>query len=544
MVVRTRERAPVAYGPPSTEKPLGALPVIGEFLRRLDLAGTIDRLCPVRQDVAHVSHGQVIEALVANRLTSPTPLLHVEDWARGWAVEEMLGIRPELLNDDRVGRALDGFAEQCEQVVGSVGAAAIGEFGVEVAQMQWDMTSMSLYGAYPDPEPGFATPKYGHPKDRRPDLKQVQVGLAVAADGGIPLLHRAYDGGAGEVSQVEAAMRALRALAGERSFLLVGDTKLISYNNLTALTSTEGVTFLAPAPKSIVSADVLASQDWATAEIIEFVAARDRDKLAHQRATYRAREGTTTVRGPRKRDPVVTVRTVFVWSSANAQAAASARALKLGRATEALDTLARAAGSHHLYRTEDKVRARVAFLATKHRVGEYLVAHVGTDPASGKPTLTWRFDDEKIAAEAAGDGWYALLTNLPDSVSAQQVLERYKGQEAAERRYGAFKGPLAVTPLFLRSNRRIHALLHVICLALLVFSLVERQARLGAGPDGKIPGLYAGRPARPTGRLVFEALDRLRYVPAHDGKPGYVPRPGDLQQRLLDILGVDPTRPP
>ncbi len=97
--------------------------------------------------------------------------------------------------------------------------------------------------------------------------------------------------------------------------------------------------------------------------------------------------------------------------------------------------------------------------------------------------------------------------------------------------------------MFLRSNRLIHALLHVICLALLVFSLIERQARLGAAPDGKIPGLYAGRPARPTGRLVLEALNRLRFVPAHDGAPAYIPQPGTLQQLLLDILGVDPTRP-
>ena len=36
----------------------------------------------------------------------------------------------------------------------------------------------------------------GHPKDRRPDLKQIQTGLAVAADGGIPVFHHAYDGGA------------------------------------------------------------------------------------------------------------------------------------------------------------------------------------------------------------------------------------------------------------------------------------------------------------------------------------------------------------
>jgi hypothetical protein len=98
--------------------------------------------------------------------------------------------------------------------------------------------------------------------------------------------------------------------------------------------------------------------------------------------------------------------------------------------------------------------------------------------------------------------------------------------------------------MFLHSNQRIHAFIHVICLALLVFSLIERQARLGAGPDGKIPGLYAGRPARPTGALVLGTLSKLRLVPAQDGRPAYIPRPSALHQHLLDILGVDPTRPP
>src|SRR4030095_10913313 len=103
----------------------------------------------------------------------------------------------------------------------------------------------------------------------------------------------------------------------------------------------------------------------------------------------------------------------------------------------------------------------------------------GTDPATGKPTLAWHFDSGALAAEAACDGWYALLTNLdPADADAAEVLRRYKGQEVVERRYGDFKGPLAVAPLFLHDNRRIHALIHVICLALLVFSLVERAVRL------------------------------------------------------------------
>ncbi|MGW6094090.1 DUF4277 domain-containing protein [Streptomyces sp. NPDC055157] len=73
------------------EKRLGAPPVVSDFTRRLDLAGIIDEVCPGGVSVL-VRHGQVIEALVANRLTAPAPLVRVGGWAHTWAVEEVFGI--------------------------------------------------------------------------------------------------------------------------------------------------------------------------------------------------------------------------------------------------------------------------------------------------------------------------------------------------------------------------------------------------------------------------------------------------------------------
>ncbi|KDA43033.1 DUF4277 domain-containing protein [Frankia sp. BMG5.23] len=139
------------YGPPSVEKPLGALPVVRDYLARLDVAGTIDRLAPMRDKVNRASHGQVIAALVANRPTSPAPLLHVERWARQWAVGEMFGLAPDVLNDDRVGRALGALAPVCEAVVGSVGAAAITAFGLvlhELIRRGITMTPLTDHLAY------------------------------------------------------------------------------------------------------------------------------------------------------------------------------------------------------------------------------------------------------------------------------------------------------------------------------------------------------------------------------------------------------------
>jgi len=97
--------------------------------------------------------------------------------------------------------------------------------------------------------------------------------------------------------------------------------------------------------------------------------------------------------------------------------------------------------------------------------------------------------------------------------------------------------------MFLKNNRRIEALITVICLALLIFSLVERAARLAIKPALVLAGLYAGRPAKPTGRLIFTALSRLRLIPATTDAPAVIPEPPPLQARILDLLDVDPTRP-
>lgn len=527
-------------GPPVVErdKALGSLPVIAKFCERLDIRGIVDRACPVRE-VAIATHGRVIEAMVANRLTSPRPLLHVEDWAAEWAVEEVFGVGASTLNDDRIGRALDAVAPALDGIVGSVGAQAIAEFGIDVARLHWDMTSISLFGAYDTVEDGFAEPSYGHPKDRRVDLKQIQTGLAVTGDGGIPILHRAFDGRAGEVNQVVAAMESLRAMCAERSFLLVGDSKLVSYENLRRMTAA-GVSFVAPASKAYVSAEVLAACDFDAAVPVDYVARRDEAKPADGRAGHRVVEDRWTMEPPRQaKGPGLELRRVFVWSSAATGAAAKARAKKLDRARDDLDALARGLGGRH-YPTVDKVRARLTVIASKRRVGDYLRTDVGVD-GDGRPTLSWHFDQAALEAEAATDGWYCLLTNLdPAEADAAEVLARYKGQEVVERRYGAFKGPLAVAPVFLKNNRRIEALLSVICLALLVFCLVEREARRAIAPELKMTG-FPGRPAaRPTGRLVFDALDRLRLVPATANAPPIVPAPTGLQARILELLDVDP----
>jgi transposase len=528
---------------PVVERRLGALPASAEFLRRLDVAGIIDELCPVR-DVAHLTHGQVIEVLIANRLSSPASMVRVGDWARKWAVEEVFGVDPALLNDDRLARALDAIAPRLEEITGSVGAQAIAEFGIDVGQIHWDMTSMSLFGAYEDQEDGFPQVRYGHPKDRRVDLKQIQAGLAVARDGGVPVFHRVYDGGAGEVAQVVGAMKALRKIADRKDFLLVADSKLVSYPNITALLDAK-VDFIAPIPAAQVKADVYAALDLESAQPVDYVNDRDRERNtpADQRESYRVLEDVHVMAGPRKADPQHRLRRILVHSTGNAKGQQAARAKRLAKATEDLDKLQRSAGGRY-YNTAAKVEARIGVIAKTRRVTNCLHTTVTTGPDE-RPSLTWHFDQDVLDTEAAADGWYALVTRLtPEQANAAEVLKRYKGQGVVERRYNDFKGPLAVAPIFLEHNRRIAALITVICLALLVFCLIERQVRQALGPEQTMAGLYPdNRKVRPTARMILYQLDSLMLRPGTATNPPTILISRGVEAHLLELLGIDETRP-
>ena len=490
------------------EKRLGALPVVAQFGRRLRIAEVVDELCPVRE-VAPISHGEVIEALVANRLTAPAPLVQVEAWAAAMAVDEVYGIEPHLLNDDRLGRALDAIAPHLDEVIGSVGAAAISEFGVDVARLHWDMTSISLYGAYPDADEEYPAPRWGHPKDRRPDLKQVQAGLAVAGDGGIPVFHRAYDGGAGEVAQVTGAMTALKKIAGPCTFLLVGDSKLISYANAAAMAAAQ-VAFVAPLAAARVPAGLFAALPAGAGTEVDYTARRDAGKPAAARASYRvAEDDGMDLRGPRKSDPVVHLRRILVYSSANAAGQAKARALKLAQAAGEMDKLVRTAGTR-FHPDAGAVAARVQAIAAKRRVGKYLRTII-TAGSAGKPVLAWHFDQNAIDAEAAADGWYALLTNLaPSHRQPGRGLPPLQGPARRRTPLRGVQGPPRGRPDLPGTQPAHHRPDH----------------RDLPGPADFLPGRAAGPPGAGPARRDDDRPARLRPRPRPPHRQDHLPRPG------------------
>jgi len=107
---------------------IGPLLLVAHFLERLEIKKTVDRLVPGRGR-SRLSVGEVVVALIASRLASPSPLYDVAGWASQAALGELFGIPHQLLNDDRLGRCLEALYPVCEELRGAVLLSALERFG-------------------------------------------------------------------------------------------------------------------------------------------------------------------------------------------------------------------------------------------------------------------------------------------------------------------------------------------------------------------------------------------------------------------------------
>ena len=115
----------------------------------------------------------------------------------------------------------------------------------------------------------------------------------------------------------------------------------------------------------------------------------------------------------------------------------------------------------------------------------------------GQVGLRWWTDRYTLSQPAQWDGPYLLVTNHC-SLSAQRMFGLYHDKDGVEKRIQACKQDLKVSPLYLHKDERIEAMFLVDMLALLAYSLFERQ----------VPQ----RGPRMTTRRIIAALESLYVV--------------------------------
>jgi Domain of unknown function (DUF4277)/Transposase DDE domain len=506
---------------------VGPLLLAWHFMRELDLVGRIDAALPARGR-AQLSVGEVAAALIASRLCSPSPLYDVAGWASGAAVQELLGIPAALLNDDRLGRALEALAVYAEPLRGALAARAIERFGIDVGRLHVDLTTLRVAGAYEQ----SALVAKGWGPDRRVE-RQVRALQATSADG-VSVYVRPDPGDAAEVALIGASLERLRALAGPG--LLICDAACGFPKTICQLAAS-GMRFIVPLRVATgFRQRFLADVGDQALRPLRYVAEREARLAPARRTRYRGALRDWQLTDPGTGEPVA-VRVAYIHSSEEAREVTAARERALLRAEAALQRVQRGLGGRH-YKTKAQVDTKVARILTGQIAG---LISVTTATRRGRPTLSYHRDEHAITAAAATDGIYALATNLPGRLSAERVLRLYKGQQIVERRHRDYKQTLKVRPIFLHNDDRIHALVSVVGIALLIFGLIEAELRKRLNGN-QLPGLLPeGRAATPTGRNILAAFQGLGLTYTRDGIR--LDRLTATQRRVLDLLEIQPPWP-
>jgi len=512
--------------PWGTRREVGPLLLVRHYLHRLGLARLVDEAIPQRGR-AQLTHGEVVTALIANRLAAPAPLYDIAGWASGAAVHELLGVPGMLLHDDRLGRALEAFAPVAETVRGAAMLAAITEFGTEAARLHLDLTALTVAGDYP----GSQLVAKGWNSSRRVQ-RQVRV-LAASNQTGVPLYTRGFPGDASELSCLGQAMEQLAELLPP-GLLIVADSALGHVKNLCEA-DRAGLRFVVP-----LRADTGFGQRFLD-EVghhglhpIRYASRREAHLPPDRRTRYRGALRDYEVTDP-KTGQQRTFQVAYIWSSEEASSVAEARERALAKAEAALAKVHNGLGGRY-YKTRKQVDAKVARILANPRLQPLLSVTTGT--RGGKPTLTWRRNQDAIDATARLDGVYALATNLPGHISATSILRTYKDQHLVELAHRANKGTLHVRPIFLHNDDRIAALVSIVGLALLIYGLIETDLRHALGSDQQLPGLLPeGRAARPTGRNILAAFQGLGATHTPNGLR--LDRLTTTQRTILDLLNID-----
>jgi len=499
-----------------TRRLVGPLLLAAHYLDRLGLVKLVDALVPVRGR-ALLTHGEVIAVLAASRLCSPSPLYDIAGWASSAAVGELLGVPAMLLNDDRLGRALEALAPVAEKARGELMLAAVGGFPAvaDASRLHLDLTAVRFAGAYED----SALVAKGWAADRSIG-RQVKA-LQAATPAGVSVYFRPHKGSASELAAFTAAIETLAA-ALPPGLVIVADSGLGYLENLCAADAAN-VKFVAPLRADTgwaarFDADVGPLGGLAALAALDYVSYRERRLPPARRTTWKGllRPFPVTSKDGTRHD----LRAAYIWSSEEAATVAAARDRALATAEDALARVRNGLGGRY-YKTRKQVDARVAQILTGQAAG-LLTVRTGT--RAGRPVITWARDTDAIAAASRLDGLYALATNLPDHnggqspLTAADVLKTYKGQWVVEQRHRDLKQTLKVRPIFLHNDDRIAALVAVIGIALLIFGLIEAELRAALGPGTPLPGILPeGRAAIPTARAALTAFDGLCATHTPDG---------------------------
>jgi transposase len=486
----------------------GPLALIHPLLDKLDIEAIIDRHLPPDPQQEY-SHSLVLNVLLTARLCHPTALINVAGWAEKTGADIFANIPADKLNDDRLGRALDAFFDHRHSIIASVAAMVLQQTGAELKDLHFDTTDLVLYGAYESSQPrpdwpgdqpftGDASLAPAHIcHGYTADTKMIQAGQLAVVDsqGALPVLGHCLDGnrnGHPAIQQMFALAQQHLPLADD--LLLFSDRGTCSVEHITRL-HRHGYAAVCAAQWQDYRAiyDAHAEQlQWHDASFLSIEQRRRREHNSSlPRDHYELAVLRHTLRDPTTQQEVP-ARLIFVYSTANERECRKRRQQNIAKIQAGLQALQAKLQRGHPQCTPASISRQVVRLLGKRQAANYFTWHIRPltaeeqaalpTPVSGHRRascrLEFHFDAAAAQADERHDGLSVLVTTAAQQRhSADALFSKYKEQNYVETLHHQWKTPLAVSPVFLKSPRRVEALVCLLQIALQAYQVLERLYR-------------------------------------------------------------------
>jgi len=419
----------------------GPVPVGHQIWRQLGLdeilscAGLSDQAC------------RLSETMTLNRLISPLSELAMPDWIRRTALGDILGADFSRLNEDALYRHLDRLHPNREKIERELAARERTLFNLEDTVYLYDLTSTYFEGqAQRNPQA-----KRGYSRDKRPDGKQVVVGLVLDRDG-FPKAHEVFDGNRQDRSTVSEMLKNLEKRTGKKpGSTVVVDRGMASEDNLAEIRA-EDLHYI-----------VAGRQPERNQGLEDFEKDNDWEEVIR----------TPSLRNPAQKKTKVQIKRrqkgdelyILCLSDGRQEKDRAIREKHEQRLLEDLEKLKKRIDTGHLKHLE-KIHQALGRLKERYpRVARYYSLHYDAE----QKNLSWREEADKKGIAEKLDGSYVLKTDRLD-MTADEIWRTYLLLTRVEAAFRAMKSPLMERPIFhhLQHRAQTHIFLCVLAYHLLV----------------------------------------------------------------------------
>jgi transposase len=424
--------------------------------RLLGLDTLLSELMPPGRE--EVAWPVVAAILTIARFCEPASELHIEQkWYRRTVLEDLLGVGVGKVHTDRLYAGLDQLLPHKEAIERHLKQRLGNLFDLKYDLLLYDITSTYFEGECL----GNPMAKRGHSRDKRPDCKQVCIGLVVTDDG-IPLGYEVFDGNTNDSTTVERIVGAMEKKYGQANRVWVMDRGMVSEANLKFLRE-RGGSYIVGTPKATLRRfeQYLTDKDWHEVQAgVEvklvpgpdgdetFILARSADrqkkeKAMHDRFLERMEAGLVKL-----------------------QAGAESGRLK-----------DEATAHQRLGRLKERYwRSASAF--------DVKIAPIRKPTGKARLSVTWSRNPRWSDWTAISEGCYLLRTNLTD-VDPATLWKRYIQLTEAEWAFRITKDELEIRPIWHQREERVLAHILVCFLAYVLWKTLAqwmRRAGLGDAP--------------------------------------------------------------